>query len=309
MPAAIGSTRLSSTLYGGLANIGTDSFERKGIQFILERQDYTELAKHYDLNVTDMAVSGAFGAFFGALGYRSPQARFESEVAEHRESLKKNLTKAGYSEEEADVQAGQAARGEVLFARQAGVEWKDVGYTIERTESSQATDGFHMPVTQGVEWHMGPRGLSPDEKMRVVSVTPTVIDKGEAIDIVTSAFRDGILNEDTGFTLRMSKSDAKKSAGKDGGSKRKAFMAVAENIREIAESAKLVESHVDIVHKNPKVRGIHVFLAPMSWNGELWRVQLLVKDSVEEGPARAVTHSIDGVYVEKMETPPGGSFQ
>ena len=309
LPGAFGSTRLMSTLYGAGANIGTDVAERKGIQLILENQNYGELAKQYEISGTDLAVSGIFGGAFGALGYRSPQAKFESEVAERRESLKKELMKAGRSEEQADVEAGMTAPGEVLFAKQAGVDWKDVDYTIEKTDSTQATDGFHMPVTQGIEWHMGPRGLSPDEKMRVVSVTPTVIDKGEAINIVTSAFKDGIHNEDTGFTLRMSKSDAKKSAGKDGGSKRKAFMAVAENIREIAESAKLVESHVDIVHKNPKVRGIHVFLAPMSWNGELWRVQLLVKDTVEEGPARAVTHSIDGVYVEKMETPPGGSFQ
>lgn len=309
LPGAFGSTRLMSTLYGAGANIGTDVAERKGIQLILENQNYGELAKQYEISGTDLAVSGIFGGAFGALGYRSPQAKFESEVAERRESLKKELMKAGRSEEQADVEAGMTAPGEVLFAKQAGVDWKDVDYTIEKTDSTQATDGFHMPVTQGIEWHMGPRGLSPDEKMRVVSVTPTVIDKDEAINIVTSAFKDGIHNEDTGFTLRMSKSDAKKSAGKDGGSKRKAFMAVAENIREIAESAKLVESHVDIVHKNPKVRGIHVFLAPMSWNGELWRVQLLVKDTVEEGPARAVTHSIDGVYVEKMETPPGGSFQ
>lgn len=309
LPGAFGSTRLMSTLYGAGANIGTDVAERKGIQLILENQNYGELAKQYEISGTELAVSGIFGGAFGALGYRSPQAKFESEVAERRESLKKELMKAGRSEEQADVEAGMTAPGEVLFAKQAGVDWKDVDYTIEKTDSTQATDGFHMPVTQGIEWHMGPRGLSPDEKMRVVSVTPTVIDKGEAINIVTSAFKDGIHNEDTGFTLRMSKSDAKKSAGKDGGSKRKAFMAVAENIREIAESAKLVESHVDIVHKNPKVRGIHVFLAPMSWNGELWRVQLLVKDTVEEGPARAVTHSIDGVYVEKMETPPGGSFQ
>ncbi|MFQ9285502.1 MAG: hypothetical protein ACLR3J_06840 [Sutterella wadsworthensis] len=309
LPGAFGSTRLMSTLYGAGANIGTDVAERKGIQLILENQNYGELAKQYEVSGADLAVSGIFGGAFGALGYRSPQAKFESEVAERRESLKKELMKAGRSEEQADVEAGMTAPGEVLFAKQAGVDWKDVDYTIEKTDSTQATDGFHMPVTQGIEWHMGPRGLSPDEKMRVVSVTPTVIDKGEAINIVTSAFKDGIHNEDTGFTLRMSKSDAKKSAGKDGGSKRKAFMAVAENIREIAESAKLVESHVDIVHKNPKVRGIHVFLAPISWNGELWRVQLLVKDTVEEGPARAVTHSIDGVYVEKMETPPGGSFQ
>ena len=220
LPGAFGSTRLMSTLYGAGANIGTDVAERKGIQLILENQNYGELAKQYEISGTELAVSGIFGGAFGALGYRSPQAKFESEVAERREFLKKELMKAGRSEEQADVEAGMTAPGEVLFAKQAGVDWKDVDYTIEKTDSTQATDGFHMPVTQGIEWHMGPRGLSPDEKMRVVSVTPTVIDKGEAINIVTSAFKDGIHNEDTGFTLRMSKSDAKKSAGKDGGSKR-----------------------------------------------------------------------------------------
>lgn len=135
LPAAIGSTRLRSTLYGGLANIGTDSFERKGIQFILERQDYTELAKQYDLNATDMAVSGAFGAFFGAAAWRRPPTKLELDTQARREALKRDLMATGrYTEEESDTQAGIHAKGEVLFARDAGADWKDVAYTINAVD-------------------------------------------------------------------------------------------------------------------------------------------------------------------------------
>lgn len=151
LPAAIGSTRLSSTIYGGLANIGTDSAERKGIQFILEQQDYKELAKQYDLNATDMIVSGAFGAFFGAAAWRRPLTKLERDTQERRDALRRDLKATGvYTDEQADVQAGAHAKGEVLFARDAGVDWKDVSYTIEKGEDStvESTSAFQAGDTK-----------------------------------------------------------------------------------------------------------------------------------------------------------------
>jgi len=94
---------LQSTLYGGLANIGTDSAERKGIQFILEQQDYKELARQYDLNSTDMIVSGAFGAFFGAAAWRRPLTKLERDTQERRDALRRDLKATGvYTDEQAD---------------------------------------------------------------------------------------------------------------------------------------------------------------------------------------------------------------
>ena len=179
LPGAFGSTRLMSTLYGAGANIGTDVAERKGIQLILENQNYGELAKQYEISGTDLAVSGIFGGAFGALGYRSPQARFESEVAERRESLKKDLMKAGYSEEEADVQAGMHARGEILFAKQAGVDWKDVGYTVQWSDGTSATAGsYNQIVGQKGAYHLGwdvYSGMWTAEQMRSEGKTPEQI--------------------------------------------------------------------------------------------------------------------------------------
>lgn len=146
LPAAIGSTRLQSTLYGGLANVGTDSAERKGIQFILEQQDYKELAKQYDLSSTDMIVSGAFGAFFGAAAWRRPPTKLELDTQERREALRRDLKATGvYTDEQANVQAGVHAKGEVLFARDAGVDWKDVAYTVEKGTRAQLLVPFICP--------------------------------------------------------------------------------------------------------------------------------------------------------------------
>ncbi len=147
LPAAIGSTRLSSTIYGGLANIGTDSAERKGIQFILEQQDYKELAKQYDLNATDMIVSGAFGAFFGAAAWRRPLTKLERDTQERRDALRRELKATElYTDEQVNDQAGAHAKGEVLFARDAGVDWKDVAYTIEKGDSRPTSGAFNQII-------------------------------------------------------------------------------------------------------------------------------------------------------------------
>ena len=179
LPGAFGSTRLMSTLYGAGANIGTDVAERKGIQLILENQNYGELAKQYEVSGADLAVSGIFGGVFGAIGYRSPQAKFDSEVAERRESLKKELMNAGRSEEEAKVEAGMTAPGEVLFAKQAGVDWKDIGYTVEWSDGTSATAGsYNQIVGKEGAYHLGwdvYSGMWTAEKMRSEGKTPEQI--------------------------------------------------------------------------------------------------------------------------------------
>lgn len=305
LPGAFGSTRLMSTLYGAGANIGTDVAERKGIQLILENQNYGELAKQYEISGTDLAVSGIFDGAFGALGYRSPQAKFESEVAERRKSLKKELMNAGRSEEEAKVEAGMTAPGEVLFAKQAGVDWKDIGYTIEKTESSQATDGFHMPVTQGIEWHMGPSTKKADDPVHVVvSENGAALDRDSAIDTVLQVSRDGVLNRDSGFVLTASKSDLKKSVGGKHSYDERVFRRIANDFSSIVENAVRLESFNDVAHENPHVQGVHIFATPVAIDDKLFRVQLLVRDYVTPKQERTSVHKISGIQIFEIENPP-----
>lgn len=290
LPGAFGSTRLMSTLYGAGANIGTDVAERKGIQLILENQNYGELAKQYEVSGADLAVSGIFGGAFGAIGYRSPQAKFESEVAERRESLKKELMKAGRSEEQADVEAGMTAPGEVLFAKQAGVDWKDVDYTIEKTDSTQATDGFHMPVTQGIEWHAGPTKLSADTALELKVIENTQKPLEQVVPSFQRTFTEGVTNKDTGFKLTASVSDIKKWTAK---ARRRWFLqTVGDDLVELAEGARLIESHSDVVHGNPEVQGVHKLVNAVRIGDQNLRVVFTVRDYATKGQERAPPYTL-----------------
>lgn len=300
LPGAFGSTRLMSTLYGAGANIGTDVAERKGIQLILENQNYGELAKQYEVSGADLAVSGIFGGVFGAIGYRSPQAKFDSEVAERRESLKKELMNAGRSEEEAEVEAGMTAPGEVLFAKQAGVDWKDIGYTIEKTESSQATDGFHMPVTQGIEWHAGPTKLSADMALELKVIENTQKPLEQVVPSFQRTFTEGVTNKDTGFKLTASVSDIKKWTAK---ARRRWFLqTVGDDLVELAEGARLIESHSDVVHGNPEVQGVHKLVNAVRIGDQNLRVVFTVRDYATKGQERTAIHSVDNIDFELVET-------
>lgn len=300
LPGAFGSTRLMSTLYGAGANIGTDVAERKGIQLILENQNYGELAKQYEVSGADLAVSGIFGGAFGAIGYRSPQAKFESEVAERRESLKKELMKAGRSEEQADVEAGMTAPGEVLFAKQAGVDWKDVDYTIEKTDSTQATDGFHMPVTQGIEWHAGPTKLSADTALELKVIENTQKPLEQVVPSFQRTFTEGVTNKDTGFKLTASVSDIKKWTAK---ARRRWFLqTVGDDLVELAEGARLIESHSDVVHGNPEVQGVHKLVNAVRIGDQNLRVVFTVRDYATKGQERTALHSVDNIDFELVET-------
>ena len=318
MPAAYGSTRIGSAVYGAGINLVTEGIERKGIQFILENQNYDEIAKQYDLSWTDMAISAGMGAAFGAVTWRSPeQIRLEKmrkRLPAVMDLYKKKLIERGFTEEEAEAQARPNARAATfLLAISNKLDVTDEQIAKILVDDGGVSSGkiLNMPVTQGFEWEMGPRkGLSPNDELIVVTAKDVGFEKDDAIKQVRNAFKGGIVNEDTGFNLIMSNSDVDKSAGKDGSKKRQAFIAVANDVAEIAKNAKLVESHADVDHKNPRIRGIHVFVTPVDLNGELWRVQLLVKDSIEEGDPRSVVHSIDGIIVEKvMEKPPVGENQ
>ena len=241
--------------------------------------------------------------------YDRPQARVY-------ERYKADLEAGGkFKPEESKTQADINSRAVVSLARMAGVapdkmddfaaqiQWSDDRKTLSVPE-------YAMPITQGSEWHMGPSPKrNAEEQIPVLKITEAPLGRKDAIDYTTSILKDGVKNKDSGFVLTASRSDMKKAAGERGGLKERVFTSVAKNIDKIAENSVLIESHVDVKHRNPKVQGVHIFAMPVEFDGSLWRVQLLVKDVIEPGNEKTAVHTIDGIEIHKMENPPVGITQ
>ena len=315
LPAAFETgRRLTSAAIGAGANVGLNVAEVQGVHWILENQNYDELAKNYELNFADNAVAAGLGAAFGAAFWRpTTRVRFEQERKALSERFATELERTGkFTPQQVTAQANLNASVVTSAASRWGLTPEQVSRVAPRVRVDSATtaDGFDMPVTQGVEWHMGPsKAIKPDDSLTIIRIDQPPLSREEAISFAESTLGKGVTNKNTGFVLTATRSDMKKAAGRRGYFKERVFTSVARDIAKIVEEAVLVESHVDNVHKNPKVQGIHHFLAPVQFDGKLWRVQLLVKDFVEPGNDRAVIHTIDGIYIDEMETPPGGINQ
>lgn len=315
LPAAFATgSRLTSAAIGAGANVGLNVAEVQGVHWILENQNYDELAKNYELNFADNAVAAGLGAAFGAAFWRpTTRVRFEQERKALSERFATELERTGkFTPQQVTAQANLNASVVTSAASRWGLTPEQVSRVAPRVRVDSATtaDGFDMPVTQGVEWHMGPsKAIKPDDSLTIIRIDQPPLSREEAISFAESTLGKGVTNKNTGFVLTATRSDMKKAAGRRGYFKERVFTSVARDIAKIVEEAVLVESHVDNVHKNPKVQGIHHFLAPVQFDGKLWRVQLLVKDFVEPGNDRAVIHTIDGIYIDEMETPPGGINQ
>lgn len=315
LPAAFATgSRLTSAAIGAGANVGLNVAEVQGVHWILENQNYDELAKNYELNFADNAVAAGLGAAFGAAFWRpTTRVRFEQERKALSERFATELERTGkFTPQQVTAQANINSAVVTSAASRWGLTPEQVSSVAPRVRVDSATnaDGFDMPVTQGVEWHMGPsKAIKADDALTIIRIDQPPLSREEAISFAESTLGKGVTNKNTGFVLTATRSDMKKAAGRRGYFKERVFTSVARDIAKIVEEAVLVESHVDNVHKNPKVQGIHHFLAPVQFDGKLWRVQLLVKDFVEPGNDRAVIHTIDGIYIDEMETPPGGINQ
>lgn len=315
LPAAFATgSRLTSAAIGAGANVGLNVAEVQGVHWILENQNYDELAKNYELNFAENAVAAGLGAAFGAAFWRpTTRVRFEQERKALSERFATELERTGkFTPQQVTAQANINSAVVTSAASRWGLTPEQVSSVAPRVRVDSATtaDGFDMPVTQGVEWHMGPsKAIKPDDSLTIIRIDQPPLSREEAISFAESTLGKGVTNKNTGFVLTATRSDMKKAAGRRGYFKERVFTSVARDIAKIVEEAVLVESHVDNVHKNPKVQGIHHFLAPVQFDGKLWRVQLLVKDFVEPGNDRAVIHTIDGIYIDEMETPPGGINQ
>ena len=318
IPPFLGSSRAMSALYGAGSNVGLNYAELSTISYILDHQNYAELARQYELNMPDMLVSAGIGAFMGAAFWRNPvDVKYDRAYQRVYERYKSDLEAGGkFSQEEIKSLAELNSASVIPFARMAHVapdQVDDLAAKIVWTDDRKffsVPEEYAMPITQGNEWHMGPSPKrNAEEQIPVLKITEAPLGRKDAIDHTTSILKDGVKNKDSGFVLTASRSDMKKAAGKKNGEKERVFNLVAKKIETIAENAVLVENHVDILHKNPKVQGLHVFALPVEMNGGLWRVQLLVKDVIEPRNERTTVHTIDGIEIHKMENPPVGITQ
>lgn len=324
LPAVLGASRGMSMAYGAAANAGTNVAEVEGIKFILEHQDYNQLAQQYDLNGVDLAVSAVMGAAFGGAFWRSPEQirtqKYQDAarlVYEDQQTALFNKGQSQFNFQQAGVQAAINSRAVVALAKNLGIEpdkVRDFSAKIVWSEDGKSAEvpkeAFSMPVTQGKEWHMGPQTIGRENEAVNVVHMNDVPEEGRkvAIDTLTGKLSEGVKNSDSGWVLTGSRGDAKKSlppfkfAEKNAG----LYDAIVQNFEQIVSDAKLIESHTDTQHQNPDVRGIHKFAAAASYGGKNYRVQLIVRDYLPSaGGERLSTHSIDAVEVEEIGTAGG----
>ena len=149
-------------------------------------------------------------------------------------------------------------------------------------------------------WFFGPQRINRTETVKVLFINPDsdIESKKDVIDRLSSNLKNGVINQDTGFLLQASRSDAKKTVfRKDLNSP--IVKAIFKNAKEIASSSLHIESHCDLLHENEKVQAIHIFAVPAIIEGDLFRVELTVRDYVERDHERKMVHSIDGI-TEKL---------
>lgn len=145
VPATFGKNRLSSAVTGSLVNMGLTGAEVLGISYILDNQNYTTLAKQYQLDTTSMLVSGVFGGVMGGVLWR-PNIPSRPKMSEAKKAysnttakFEDQLRKTGlYTEDEIKTQAqlhGEAYDA-MVSAYGANVDGVDTAPDIVYDESA-----------------------------------------------------------------------------------------------------------------------------------------------------------------------------
>ena len=317
LPAVLGASRSMSAAYGAVANAGTNVAEVEGIKFILEHENYDKIAQQYDIGLTDLLISGALGGTFGAAFWRSPeQIRTQKYqdvarlVYEDQRTALFNKGKSQFNFVQAGTQAAINSRAVVSLAKILGIDpdkVRDFAAKIVWTEDGKSAEvpkeAFNMPVTQGKEWHMGPTKASPDEPISVVRFNGQTADRESALNQLESTIANGLKNEETGFTLSASRSDLRKTFGGKFSYDERLIRAIAPIFGEVVSKAKLLESSVDVQHRNPHIQGIHIFATPVEVENKLYRVQIIVRDYNTPKQERLAAHKIAGVQIYEIENP------
>lgn len=94
-------------------------------------------------------------------------------------------------------------------------------------------------------WFFGPQRINRTETVKVLFINPDsdVESKKDVIDRLSSNLKNGVINQDTGFLLQASRSDAKKTVfRKDLNSP--IVKAIFKNAKEIASSSLHIRANV-----------------------------------------------------------------
>ena len=99
LPATFGRSRIASATIGAAANAGLTAAEMQGVNWVLQNQNYSELAQKYQLNAVDLAVSGIFGGVMGGVLWRPGMNNGRPQTAQERsiplqERIKRQLREA-----------------------------------------------------------------------------------------------------------------------------------------------------------------------------------------------------------------------
>lgn len=157
LPATFGRSRIASATIGAAANMGLTASELLGVNWVLQNQNYTELAEKYQLNVIDMVTSGIFGSVIGYGMWRPgmnpsrPQTAKERSVP-LRERIKRQLREASpetISDEAIETQAVVQATGIQVMADRAQIDVDMIAPDVVKNESVDG--GFRQRA-----WHGSP---------------------------------------------------------------------------------------------------------------------------------------------------------
>lgn len=337
LPAVLGASRGMSMAYGAAANAGTNVAEVEGIKFILEHQDYNQLAQQYDLNGVDLAVSAAMGAAFGGAFWRSPeQIRTQKYLDAARLVYEDQLTalfnkgQSQFNFQQAGVQAAINSRAVVALAKNLGIEpdkVRDFSAKIVWSEDGKSAEvpkeAFSMPVTQGRNWQYGDRAAkNPDYRVRVTRIESdgsAVPDNKGMAQLIKPYRGDNAVpldNEVTGWRFTIGADDSDEivhgiSRLERGTESRAANAVVLKNLPEVVKHAFPAESYRDIKaaqgvkSADKTLRGMHRFYSPVVIDGKEFLVKITVKDRISDGGKgskdRLAAYQITGIETEKAQ--------
>lgn len=337
LPAVLGASRGMSMAYGAAANAGTNVAEVEGIKFILEHQDYNQLAQQYDLNGVDLAVSAVMGAAFGGAFWRSPEQirtqKYQDAARLVYEDQRTALFNKGQSQfnfQQAGVQAAINSRAVVALAKNLGIEpdkVRDFSAKIVWSEDGKSAEvpkeAFSMPVTQGRNWQYGDRAAkNPDYRVRVTRIESdgsAVPDNKGMAQLIKPYRGDNAVpldNEVTGWRFTIGADDSDEIVHgiarlERGTESRAANAVVLKNLPEVVKHAFPAESYRDIKaaqgvkSADKTLRGMHRFYSPVVIDGKEFLVKITVKDRISDGGKgskdRLAAYQITGIETEKAQ--------
>lgn len=185
LPAAFATgSRLTSAAIGAGANVGLNVAEVQGVHWILENQNYDELAKSYELNFADNAVAAGLGAAFGAAFWRpTTRVRFEQERKALSERFATELERTGkFTPQQVTAQANLNASVVTSAASRWGLTPEQVSSVAPRVRIAETTNQSDLNQIIGIEGAENLRESGADidyiavaESMRAQGKTPQEI--------------------------------------------------------------------------------------------------------------------------------------